>query len=147
MQYINNLWRVDPSSFAATLNMICMRAPALMQRLMDHEVNAANAAIGQYGNMKPSDAALGSSPAEPRKDLVPSQQLQQQQHPQQQQQQQQQQMSALQDPDELEVVNMHTPHHPLQTQLHAVSDQQSTHSLLLRNAFMTSFMKSSWMQS
>lgn len=99
MQYINNLWRVDPSSFAATLNMICMRAPALMQRLMDHEVSAANAAIGQYGNMKPSDAAIGSSTAEPRKDIVPSQQLQQQP----QQHLQQQQLSALQDPDELEV--------------------------------------------
>lgn len=75
--------------------MICMRAPALMQRLMDHEVNAANAAIGQYGNIKPADAALMGSTAEPRKDLVPRQQ----QHP----QQQQQQMSAMQDPDELEV--------------------------------------------
>ena len=108
VQYINNLWRVDPSSFAATLNMICMRAPALMQRLMDHEVNAANAAIGQYGNMKPSDAALGSSTAEPRKDLVPSQQLQQQQHP------QQQQLSALQDPDELEVGRSAASHHQVQ---------------------------------
>ena len=84
---------MDPSSFAATLNMICMRAPALMQRLMDHEVSAANAAIGQYGNIKPTDAALAGSAAEPRKDLVPRQQ----QHP------AQQQMSALQDPDELEV--------------------------------------------
>ena len=100
MQYINNLWRVDPSSFAATLNMICMRAPALMQRLMDHEVNAANAAIGQYGNIKPSDAALAGSTADPRKELVPGrQQLPQPQQP----QQQQQHMSALQDPDELEV--------------------------------------------
>ncbi len=46
MQYINNLWRIDPSNFAATLNMICMRAPALMQRMMDHEL-AANAAVDQ----------------------------------------------------------------------------------------------------
>jgi len=46
MQYINNLWRVDPGNFAATLNMICMRAPALMQRMMDHEM-AANAAVDQ----------------------------------------------------------------------------------------------------
>ena len=85
--------------------MICMRAPALMQRLMDHEVNAANAAIGQYGNIKPTDAALAGSAAEPMKDLVPRQQ----QHP--QQQQQQQQMSALQDPDELEVGgSAHTAH-------------------------------------
>jgi hypothetical protein len=46
MEYINNLWRVDPGNFAATLNTICMRAPALMQRLMDHEL-AANAALEQ----------------------------------------------------------------------------------------------------
>ena len=98
VQYINNLWRVDPSSFAATLNMICMRAPALMQRLMDHEVSAANAAIGQYGNLKITDVALSGSAAEPRKELVPGrQQLPQPQQP------QQQHMSALQDPDELEV--------------------------------------------
>lgn len=91
VQYINNLWRVDPSSFAATLNMICMRAPALMQRLMDHEVDAANAAIGQYGNIRSSDAVPSGSNAEPRKALMPGQQ------------QQQQQLTALQDPDELEV--------------------------------------------
>ena len=101
-QYINNLWRVDPSSFAATLNMICMRAPALMQRLMDHEVDAANAAIGQYGNIRPSEPALAGSTAEPPRDIVPGKQ-QQLQQPQPQQHQQQQQMSALQDPDELEV--------------------------------------------
>jgi hypothetical protein len=95
-QYINNLWRVDPSSFAATLNMICMRAPALMQRLMDHEVDAANAAIGQYGNMRSSAVASSGSNAEAQAAIVPSQQslplLQEQQ-----------QMTALQDPNELEV--------------------------------------------
>ena len=99
MQYINNLWRVDPSSFAATLNMICMRAPALMQRLMDHEVDAANAAIGQYGNMRLSDAPASNASTDAGSAVVPGQQqLQLQQH-----QQQQQQMSALQHPHELEV--------------------------------------------
>ena len=99
-QYINNLWRVDPSSFAATLNMIGMRAPALMQRLMDHEVNAANAAIGQYGNMRSSAAASSGSNAEARNAIVPSQQPPHQQ-----------QMTALQNPDELEVGWRFTPHH------------------------------------
>ena len=110
-QYINNLWRVNPSSFAATLNMICMRAPALMQRLMDQEVDAANAAIGQYGNMRSSAAASSGSNPEARNAIVPSQQ------PPPPQQQQQQQMTALQDPDELEVRWRVTPHHlavPLQ---------------------------------
>ena len=99
MQYINNLWRVDPSSFAATLNMICMRAPALMQRLMDHEVDAANAAIGQYGNMRSSDAPALDASTDSGSAVVPGQQQPQlQQH-----QQQEQQMSALQHPHELEV--------------------------------------------
>ena len=93
LQYINNLWRVDPSSFAATLNMICMRAPALMQRLMDHEVDAANAAIGQYGNMRSSDVPALATSADAGSAVVPGQQ----------QPQQQQQMSALQHPHELEV--------------------------------------------
>ena len=66
-----------------------------MQRLMDHEVSAANAAIGQYGNLKITDVALSGSAAEPRKELVPGRQ--------QLPQPQQQHMSALQDPDELEV--------------------------------------------
>ena len=102
VQYINNLWRVDPSSFAATLNMICMRAPALMQRLMDHEVDAANAAIGQYGNIRSSDAPALNASTDAGSAVVPGQQQpQQQQYP--QQQQQQQQMSALQHPHELEV--------------------------------------------
>ena len=105
-QYINNLWRVDPSSFAATLNMICMRAPALMQRLMDHEVDAANAAIGQYGNMRSSAAASSGGNEEVRNAIMPSQQP-----PPPPQQQQQQQMTALQDPDELEVRWRVTPHH------------------------------------
>lgn len=97
MQYINNLWRVDPSSFAATMNMICMRAPALMQRLMDHEVDAANAAIGQYGNMRSSDAAPSGSHTDARTALVPGQQ----------QLPPPQQASALQHPHELEVSCYH----------------------------------------
>lgn len=73
MQYINNLWRVDPSNFAATLNMICMRAPALMQRMMDHEL-AANAAVDQrfaqqqqqqQGQGSGTLAAMSSHPALP----------------------------------------------------------------------------------
>ncbi len=73
MQYINNLWRVDPSNFAATLNMICMRAPALMQRMMDHEL-AANAAVDQrfaqqqqqgQGGSSVTLAAMSSLPALP----------------------------------------------------------------------------------
>ena len=98
LQYINNLWRVDPSSFAATLNMICMRAPALMQRLMDHEVDAANAAIGQYGNMRSSDAPALDASTDAGSAVISGQQ-QPQPHP----QQEQQQMSALQHPHELEV--------------------------------------------
>ncbi|CAK0744637.1 hypothetical protein CVIRNUC_001563 [Coccomyxa viridis] len=104
MQYINNLWRVDPSSFAATLNMICMRAPALMQRLMDHEVDAANAAIGQYGNMRSSDAPALDASTDAGSAVVSGQQ-QPQPHP----QQQQQQMSALQHPHELEAALSQLP--------------------------------------
>ena len=48
MAYINNLWRVDPGNFAATLNMICMHAPALMQRLVEHH-DSSGAGSGEPG--------------------------------------------------------------------------------------------------
>lgn len=65
MEYINSLWRVDPANFAATLNTICMRAPALMQRLMDHEL-AANAAVEErYGVAQGGVAAPGGMSALP----------------------------------------------------------------------------------
>jgi hypothetical protein len=63
MEYINNLWRVDPVNFAATLNTICMRAPALMQRLMDHEL-ASNAAVEErFAGQGATSAAPSSSSA------------------------------------------------------------------------------------
>ncbi len=69
MQYINNLWRVDPSNFAATLNMICMRAPALMQRMMDHEL-AANAAVDERFAAQQQGAA-GTAAAAPSQPALP----------------------------------------------------------------------------
>lgn len=65
MQYINNLWRVDPSNFSATLNLICMRAPALMQRMMDHEL-AANAAVDErFAAQQQQPCAAGAIAAAP----------------------------------------------------------------------------------